>query len=947
MRRKAAATLHHAPHVTVLIAPGRDGVVSRFSLDSVEFQLWSAWEVRLLGERPAETTVDGGLMAQIHLTPRHRGEPVLATAVRAMALLPPDELVLFVPDGVLLHRDALMHLAVAARADPIVDLFYWDDDVRDERGHHDPRFRPSWSPDTLLSNFYLGSSFAVRHRVLQRHPLRVERGEAAWWDMILRAGFPAERVVRLPRVLAHLPARNEALCSEGVRVVQDHLAATCDDQATAAQDGDTVRVRWRLHRWPAVTVIIPTRHNRPMVARALASIARADYPAVEVIVVDNGGRCDENEAWYRDKASGLAPQVIWWDEPFNYSAVNNRAARAAKGEVLVFLNDDTESHDPSWLKELVGWAVQPGVGEAGMHLVGPDGRLRHGGVVVGLNGFADHLFAGAHPAEVTLLGPVRCYRDLSAVTAACVAIRRSVFEAVGGFDERFILCGSDVALGLELLGRGYRNVCTPYGGMMHLESATRGSYVPPEDFPTSYWRYQSVLNSGDAFFSPNLSLTSPIPALRMRHDPTSLDLISEPLQRDFTVFRQRMNAAEMHSLSVRLVASRQTTERVRAQHAAEATPFEVRTVNWFLPGIDSPFYGGMNTILRIVDHLQSANGVRNRLVIQDGGPEAFMRAAVTAAFPSLRDIEIICTPDFTDEFLRELPGADAGVATLWTTAYTVAKAPALRRRFYLVQDFEPIFYPASTMFALAEQTYRLGLYAICNTENLLRIYRDDYGGTGMSFQPAVDRSVFHAQGRRTVSDGDPITLFVYARPGHWRNCWELASTALLMARDRLGDRLRIVTAGSWAFDDSNPLEASAMRHLGLLEYRATGDLYRRSDIGMTLTVSAHPSYLPLEVMACGGAVIAFDNPAGHWLLKSGENSLLTEMSPTSLADAIVRLVEDGPLRERLARNALALIDEHYADWRAALSGIHPYLCDPEGRAMTAEHKKFADVTSAY
>jgi glycosyltransferase involved in cell wall biosynthesis len=217
----------------------------------------------------------------------------------------------------------------------------------------------------------------------------------------------------------------------------------------------------------------------------------------------------------------------------------------------------------------------------------------------------------------------------------------------------------------------------------------------------------------------------------------------------------------------------------------------------------------------------------------------------------------------------------------------------------------------------------------------------------MSFQPAVDGSVFHARGRRTLGEGEPVTLFVYARPGHWRNCWELASTALLIARDRLGDRLRIVSAGSWAFDDSNPLEASAMRHLGMLEYRATGDLYRRSDIGLTLTVSAHPSYLPLEVMACGGTVIAFDNPAGHWLLRSGENCLLTEMSPTSIADAIVKLVEDSSLRQGLASNALARIAEQHADWAVPLATIHPYLCDPEGRAMTAEHKRFADITSAY
>jgi GT2 family glycosyltransferase/glycosyltransferase involved in cell wall biosynthesis len=904
--------------------------------------------VRLLGELHLDTAMDRALRRQIHAADGEEGEPVEATAKRAVAGLDDSVIIVFLPHDVVLHPEALMHVAFAARADPLVDLFYWDDDVVEPGGTHtDPRFRPSWSPETLLADFYVGSSFAVRNRILERHPLRSDLGDAAWWNVILRAELSPERVIRLPQVLAHLPGRKDGPGADGLRMIQEYLALTRGDEAVATLEGGRVRVTWRLKQWPRVTVIIPTRHNRQLLTRALASVARTGYPGLEVIVVDNGDHTPDNAEWYQANDNGLDLRVHWWADPFNYSAVNNLAARTAGGEVLVFLNDDTESQDPLWIYELVGWALQPGIGEAGMHLVGPDGRLQHGGVVVGLNGFADHLFSGAESNDMSLLGPVNSYRNVSAVTGACVAIRRSTFERVGGFDERFVLCGSDVALGLDLHTLGYRNVCTPHGGMTHLESATRGSYVPPEDFPTSYWRYQTVLRSGDPFFSPNLSLTSTVPKLRQPDEPSSLDMVSESLGRRFSVFRQRMDAGEMHNMVRRLVVDRATRERVNREHAASASPFAVQTVNWFLPGIDSPFYGGLNTILRIVDHLQHFHGVHNRLIMEDGGPEAFMRAAVVAAFPRLRDVEMHLAPEFTTEFVAALPEADAGVATLWTTAYAVANAPRLRRRFYLVQDFEPTFYPASTMFALAEQTYRMGLYAICNSANLLRIYRDDYGGTGMSFQPAVDRSVFHSHGRHRRAPTDPVTLFVYARPGHWRNCWELASTALVMARERLGDRLRIVTAGSWAFDDSNPLEASAMRHLGMLEYRATGELYRASDIGLTLTVSAHPSYLPLEVMACGGAVIAFDNPNGHWLLRSGENCLLTEMSAASLAQAIVRLVEDEPLRTRLAKKGLAGIDQNLSDWPQALSGIYAYLCDPEGNAMTAEHKSLAQLTSAY
>src|SRR6185312_4649092 len=142
------------------------------------------------------------------------------------------------------------------------------------------------------------------------------------------------------------------------------------------------------------------------------------------------------------------------------------------------------------------------------------------------------------------------------------------------------------------------------------------------------------------------------------------------------------------------------------------------------------------------------------------------------------------------------------------------------------QDFEPMFYPASTLYALTEETYKLGLYGLCNTDNLRRIYTDEYGGKAASFMPAVDPSVFHARTRPERTPDAPVTVFVYARPGHWRNCWEMASLALEEVKDRLGDRVRIITAGSWARPDDL---GSSIQHLGLLDYRQTGVLYRTVD----------------------------------------------------------------------------------------------------------------------
>jgi glycosyltransferase involved in cell wall biosynthesis len=397
------------------------------------------------------------------------------------------------------------------------------------------------------------------------------------------------------------------------------------------------------------------------------------------------------------------------------------------------------------------------------------------------------------------------------------------------------------------------------------------------------------------------------------------------------VFRHKTDAPESRMLADNCRALPIDQKAVEALHAANAAPFEVKTVNWFIPDIDSPFYGGINTALRIADQLAREHGVENRFVVWGSPPDHFIRSGLAAAFPALADAPIYFYDGSMGASLERLPEADVAIATLWVTAYAVAHFPGAKRKFYLVQDFEPMFYPASTLYALTEESYKLGLYGLCNTDNLRQIYTQDYAGKGMSFTPAVDPKVFHARGRVERMPEDPATVFVYARPGHWRNCWELASLALEELKDRLGDRVRIVTAGSWAVPESG---FSGMHHYGLLDYRATGELYRTCDVGLALTVSKHPSYLPLELMACGVPVVAFDNPWGHWVLEDGQNSLLSKRTVDSLVDNLERAVMDYELRQRLRKGALETIAAGHAEWQPALSGIYGYLCDPEGQSTS-------------
>lgn len=889
------------------------------TLVSLLDQTWSAWRCVVIGG-PAPQADDGRI--------EHLAQGEYAEQVNDAAAAAAEDFVILMDAGDVLAPDCLYHVAALVRQDPLVDLVTWDDDVLGADGvRSDPRFRPEWSPDVLLGADYIGRAFAVRRaRLVLAGGLRGGLGEASTWDLLLRCDLDDERTARVPRVLAHLHQRVGRSDEAARLAVQQHLDRL-NRPARVEISPHGLRIRWRPTVRPRVLIVIPSRHNTTLLEGCLGSLALTRYEALSVVIVNNGDRTPENEAWFVDRFPELELDVEWWDKPFNYSAVNNAAVGGREAEVLVFLNDDTEIVDPDWLEELVGWLQQPGVGTVGLHLLAGDGTLQHAGAVLGLGGFADHVFEGLPLGEDTMLGNTGWYRNALAVTGACVAVRREVFDEVGGFDERFELCGSDVALGLDVRALGLRTVCSPHTPVRHLESATRGSDVPLSDFFASYWRYQTSVRRGDPYFSPNVSLESRQPRLKPPGERTPDERFAEVLGRPFGVFRQQMSEADARLFSDMCRATEADTQAVVARHQQAQQPTDVKSVCWFIPDIDSPFYGGINTALRIADQLARDHDVQNHFVVWGSGPDYFVRSALAAAFPRLADAPISFYDGRADADLADLPPVDVAIATLWVTAYAVAKLRQVKRAFYLIQDFEPMFYPAGTMYALAEESYRLGLYGLCNTTNLAAIYRDDYAGSGMAFTPAVDTRVFHAEGRAARTSGSPVTIFVYARPGHWRNCWELASLALEELKDKHGDRVRLVTAGSWAVpeDDAARLD---IKHLGLLDYQETGNLYRSCDIGLALTVSKHPSYLPLELMACGTATVAFDNPWGHWILRNDENSVLVKRTVDGLVDGLERLVLDAPLRERLAAQGCRDIAARHSDWSSALGGIYDYLRDP-------------------
>jgi glycosyltransferase involved in cell wall biosynthesis len=364
----------------------------------------------------------------------------------------------------------------------------------------------------------------------------------------------------------------------------------------------------------------------------------------------------------------------------------------------------------------------------------------------------------------------------------------------------------------------------------------------------------------------------------------------------------------------------------QALHDAFPGPLDIRSVNWFVPPFTHPYFGGIYTILRFANYLKEVRGVASRfVVVGPGGFEAkAVQAAIGEAFPALRDAEL-CSINHLGE-LGRVGYADASIATLWSTAYFVLKFAKTKRKFYFLQDYEPLFYPAGSISGQCEATYRFGFYGIANTVSLKTIYERDYRGVATHFSPCVDTDVFYP--RRDAAGARPLRrVFFYGRPDQPRNGFELGSAALRRLKASLGERVHIVAAGGTWEPRHYDLEG-VVENLGILSYHKTAALYRNCDVGLVLMFTRHPSYLPFEFMASGCLVVTNRNEATSWLLRDGENCLLAEPSVECLAEALHRGLTEPDLHRRITDNALNDIRAKYADWTGQMANIYQFMCHP-------------------
>jgi O-antigen biosynthesis protein len=442
----------------------------------------------------------------------------ISRATNAALATATGEFVVLLDHDDVLDREALAELARVVADVEDVDVIYTDEDKLDELDRpFQPQFKPDWDPDLLLSFPYLGHLTAIRHDLMRRiGGFRPEFDGSQDYDVMLRATEQARRVVHIPRILYHWrvvagsaagdPGAKPWAYLASRRALDDAVKRQgIDGEITAGPFQGGYHLRRRIDGVPTVSVIMPFRDQAAFTVTCLDSLDVAPGHTIDdTVLIDNGSTEPETRVLRRRLETRPDTRVIEYPGAFNWAAINNAAAATCTSNLLLFLNNDIEAGSEGWLHALVEQAQRPEVGAVGACLRYPDGRLQHAGVVLGLGAIAGHLFAGMPNGDMGYFGWDRVVRQYSAVTAACMMVRRDVFEELGGFDESFAVGFNDVDFCIRARRAGYRILYTPHAELTHHESVSRGLSGYHDDYQRFLARWTELLERGDPFYNPNL-----------------------------------------------------------------------------------------------------------------------------------------------------------------------------------------------------------------------------------------------------------------------------------------------------------------------------------------------------------------------------------------------------------------------------------------------------------
>ncbi|WP_096720382.1 glycosyltransferase family 2 protein [Paraburkholderia acidicola] len=533
-------TFKRTPSFSVIVPTyNSDPRYLREMIKSVREQIYPNWELCIADDASTDAHMRDILSeesahdSRIKVCFRTENGHISEASNSALSLASGDFAVLLDHDDVL-PEHALFTVAQYINKYPDARMFYSDEDKLTANGTRTtPYFKSDWNPEMFRAQ-NMFSHLGVFETALIREVGGFRKGfeGSQDHDLALRCVELSghDKVVHIPHVLYHwrmAPGSTAGHSDEkpyalvaAIRAVEEHLRRNNID-ATVGQSFDRLPILHVRYATPTppplVSLLIPTRDGVDLLRQCIDSVLnKTAYKNYEIIVVDNGSEQPATLAYFESIKQHQNIRVLRDESPFNFSKLNNDAVIETKGEYLCLLNNDIEVISPDWLDEMIGIASQPGNGAVGASLWYPDDTLQHGGVLIGLGGVAGHMHRLMAYGNVGYFGRAVATQNLSAVTAACLVIRKSIYEKVGGLDEELAVAFNDVDFCLRVREAGYRNVWTPHAQLYHHESATRGSDMDPDKYERfvkevrlmeSRW---AGMFEHDPAYNPNLSLSAQV-----------------------------------------------------------------------------------------------------------------------------------------------------------------------------------------------------------------------------------------------------------------------------------------------------------------------------------------------------------------------------------------------------------------------------------------------------
>lgn len=501
-------------------------------LDSVFAQTYPNWELCIAD---GGSTTDGVIpilqdlisahpdKVKLTLLPKNLG--IAGNQNEALKLADGDFVGLIDHDDIVLPN-ALYELVARINRERDIDMIYSDEGIvaADGKQRLSVHLKPDYAPDTLR-----GSNF-VCHLTLFRKDLMNAIGGlqlgfdgAQDFDLVLRATEQAKKIAHVTKVLylwrmheastaMSLDAKPYAI-DAGRRAIAAHIERLGTPGRVETAVGCTYRIHYDLKIQPKISIIIPSKDQHPILRNCIASLDQSTYKNIEIIVVENNSVFPATFKAYRSLVEDPRIRLVEYQGDFNFPKIINFGAQYATGEYLLLLNNDTEAITPDWIEKMLEFGQRDDVAAVGAKLLYPDNNTQHAGVIVGIHGVAGHIHRGCYRLDAGYLGRLCTAQNLSAVTAACMLVRKSLFDQVGGFDPQFAVALNDVDFCLRLRQLGKLIVWTPEAMLYHYESLTRGHEDTPEkrarferEIMLLQERWREFLRKGDPYYNPNLSL---------------------------------------------------------------------------------------------------------------------------------------------------------------------------------------------------------------------------------------------------------------------------------------------------------------------------------------------------------------------------------------------------------------------------------------------------------